>query len=58
MEYAVINGEVEVGNLNITFVSNSSLIMVGDIKEIFLSNAFETPPESTIVGVTLPTIEE
>lgn len=53
MEYNVINGEIEVDSLTITFVSNSSIVMVGDLKTISLSNAFETPPEKTIVGVTL-----
>jgi spore germination protein PD len=56
MEYTVINQETEVTDLNVTFVSNSSIVIVGDVKTISLSNAYETPPEDVIVGVTLPTI--
>lgn len=57
MEYNVINGEISVCFFDISYVSESSVFMVGDTQEIHLANAFETPPEKVIVGVTLPIIE-
>lgn len=56
MEYNVINGELEVALLKVTYVSTSSTVMVGDIKTVSLYSAFEGPPEKLIVGVTIPTI--
>ncbi|RCW51247.1 spore gernimation protein GerPD [Paenibacillus prosopidis] len=56
MEYNVINGELEVTLLKVTYVSTSSTVMVGEIKAISLFSAFEGPPEELIVGVTIPTL--
>lgn len=56
MEYNVINGELAVDHIRMTFVSTSSTVMVGDIKAISLFSAFEGPPEELIVGVTIPTL--
>ncbi|HUC92229.1 MAG TPA: spore gernimation protein GerPD [Paenibacillus sp.] len=64
MEYNVINGEISVSSIDIFSLGGSSSFMVGDIKTISLSSAYETPPENLIVGVTIPlappteTIEE
>ncbi|MCL6606345.1 MAG: spore gernimation protein GerPD [Paenibacillus sp.] len=56
MEYNVINGELMVTTIKMTYVSTSSIIMVGDIKTIALLSVFEGPPEQVIVGVTLPVL--
>jgi spore germination protein PD len=56
MDYTVINGELTVANIKIRFVGTASTVIVGDIRTIDLSNAFEGPPEELIVGVTLPTL--
>jgi spore germination protein PD len=56
MEYNVINGELEVTLIKVTYVSTSSTVMVGDIKAVSLFSAFEGPPEELIVGVTIPTL--
>ncbi|UVI33291.1 spore gernimation protein GerPD [Paenibacillus spongiae] len=54
MEYTVINGELEVDCVKMTFLSTASTFMVGDIETISLFSAFEGPPEKLIVGVTIP----
>ncbi|MBE1445463.1 spore gernimation protein GerPD [Paenibacillus sp. OAS669] len=58
MEFEVINGELHVGSIDITYLSTASVFLVGDIRTITLYGAFETPPEKVIVGVTvLPFVE-
>lgn len=52
MDFDVINGEIKVCRIDITFLSTSSTLMVGDIDTVVLVSAFETPPEEVIVGVT------
>lgn len=56
MEYNVINGEVCVNDIDIFAIGGSSGLMVGDTKTISLTSAYETPPETMIVGVTIPLI--
>ncbi|WP_156043480.1 spore gernimation protein GerPD [Paenibacillus sp. UNC451MF] len=57
MEFNVINGEINVNKIDITYLSTSSVFFVGDIRSITLLGAFESPPEKVIVGVTIPFIE-
>lgn len=57
MEFNVINGEINVNSLDITYLSTASTLFVGDIKTVILYGAFESPPEKVIVGVTIPFIE-
>ncbi|MDF2963718.1 MAG: spore gernimation protein GerPD [Paenibacillus sp.] len=57
MEFTVINGEIIVDHVDISYMSTSSTFMVGDIRSISLTSAFETPPEEMIIGVTLPIVE-
>jgi spore germination protein PD len=57
MEFTVINGEIIVDRIDISYLSTSSTFMVGDIRTISLTSAFDTPPEKVIIGVTLPFIE-
>ncbi|OXM86997.1 spore gernimation protein GerPD [Paenibacillus rigui] len=57
MEFNVINGGIEVGKIDITYLSTSSTFMIGDICSVSLMSAYETPPENMIVGVTIPFIE-
>ncbi|MCS7464410.1 spore gernimation protein GerPD [Paenibacillus doosanensis] len=56
MEFTVINGELVVDYADVTYVSTSSTFMIGDIRSIALSSAFDTPPEKVIIGVTIPII--
>ena len=57
MTYTVVNGEVSVNKVAITYLSTGSIFFVGDLERVALASAFETPPEETIVGATPPLIE-
>ncbi|BCB02987.1 spore gernimation protein GerPD [Bacillus sp. KH172YL63] len=54
MNLQVINRELSVGNIEIAGVASSSLVMVGDADIIQLASAFDTPPESLIIGPFVP----
>lgn len=56
MKYMVINGSLSIENIEITYLSTSSVFLVGELEHAALTCAFETPPEEVIVGVTLPLI--
>ncbi|MBM7571495.1 spore gernimation protein GerPD [Aquibacillus albus] len=53
MNYEVHNWELNVGNVDITGVSSSSVFLIGDNETIQLTSFFDTPPESYIVGESL-----
>lgn len=57
MKYMVINGSLCVENVQIIYLSTSSVFLVGEVKHAALTSAFDTPPEEVIVGVTLPLSE-
>lgn len=57
MDFTVVNEGIVVGKLDITYLSTSSTLLIGDIRTVALTSAFETPPEKVIVGITLPFIE-
>lgn len=54
MNIYVENKEIKIGDINITGVSSSSILLIGDTKEIVCSSIFDTPPESLIVGPLVP----
>ncbi|MBI0579776.1 spore gernimation protein GerPD [Neobacillus cucumis] len=54
MNLEVYNRELVVGNLQITGVASSSLVLVGDTQTIQLASAFDTPAESLIIGPFVP----
>ncbi|MDR7002969.1 spore gernimation protein GerPD [Neobacillus niacini] len=54
MNLEVYNRELVVGNIQITGVSSSSLVLVGDTETIQLASAFDTPAESLIIGPFVP----
>jgi spore germination protein PD len=53
VKFYVTNHELYVGEINITGVSLSSVVLVGDTDCINLGSAFDTPPESLVLGTTL-----
>ncbi|MFH5185102.1 spore gernimation protein GerPD [Paenibacillus sp. TAB 01] len=57
MDFNVINGDLVIGKMDITYLSTSSTFLVGDIRAVSLLSAYDTPPEKMIVGVTIPFIE-
>ncbi|WP_449539400.1 spore gernimation protein GerPD [Ferdinandcohnia sp. Marseille-Q9671] len=54
MNFTVVNKEIHVGNIEIVGVSTSSVFIVGDAKTISMASAFDTPPESLIIGPYVP----
>lgn len=54
MIFEVYNRNLCVGDIKITGVSSSSLVMVGDTETIQLASAFDTPAESLIIGPFVP----
>ncbi|EIJ81911.1 spore germination protein GerPD [Bacillus methanolicus PB1] len=54
MNFHVHNREICVGSIRVIGVSSSSLLMVGDAQTIQLAAAFDTPPESLIIGPFVP----
>ncbi|PLT30425.1 spore gernimation protein GerPD [Peribacillus deserti] len=50
MIFNVVNKDICVGSIKIRAIASSSLLLVGDTKTIQLASAFDTPPESLIVG--------
>ena len=58
MNFEVYNRELCVGNIKITGVASSSLVMVGDTESIQLASTFDTPAESLIIGPFVPLASE
>jgi spore germination protein PD len=54
MIFEVYNRDLCIGNIKIMAVASSSLVMVGDSEIIQLASAFDTPPESLIIGPFVP----
>lgn len=58
MKLEVTNHVLHVGNIQIIGVSSSSVFLVGDTEKIQLNSAFDTPPESFIIGPAVPLASE
>ncbi|KGX92639.1 spore germination protein GerPD [Pontibacillus halophilus JSM 076056 = DSM 19796] len=54
MCFEVHNYGLTVGQVRILGVSSSSVFLIGDNEEMYLSSIFDTPPESIIVGQEPP----
>ncbi|WP_442604209.1 spore gernimation protein GerPD [Paenibacillus sp. KN14-4R] len=54
MNLTVVNKEICVGHIRVLAVASSSVFLVGDSKVINCSSAFDTPPESVLVGPLVP----
>ncbi|MFD2681289.1 spore gernimation protein GerPD [Bacillus seohaeanensis] len=54
MNLQVINRELSVGKIDVGGVASASLMLVGDADIIQLTSAFDTPPESLIIGPFVP----
>jgi spore germination protein PD len=58
MKLQVINRELSVGNIDIAGVASASLVLIGDADVIQLASAFDTPPESLLIGPFVPLTSE
>ncbi|WP_077623094.1 spore gernimation protein GerPD [Sediminibacillus massiliensis] len=54
MKFEVHNYGIQIGDIEVTGVTTSSVFLVGDNEEITLYSFFDTPPESLIVGSPVP----
>ncbi|MEG9296299.1 spore gernimation protein GerPD [Mangrovibacillus sp. Mu-81] len=54
MNLQVINRELSVGSIDIEGVASASLVLIGDADVIQLASAFDTPPESLLIGPFVP----
>lgn len=52
MNFNVVNHGLSVGGIRIIGVTTSSIVLIGDANEIKCASAFDTPPESLIVGTS------
>lgn len=50
MEFSVINGECAIGDVSITALSISSVVITGDLGRAALVSCFETPLERGTFG--------
>ncbi|PLT33936.1 spore gernimation protein GerPD [Bacillus sp. V5-8f] len=57
MQYNVTNCGLHVGSINMIGISSASLFLIGDAHTIQLSSAFDTPPESLIIGPLTPFVQ-
>ncbi|WP_163101659.1 spore gernimation protein GerPD [Peribacillus alkalitolerans] len=56
MELHVTNENLCVGNIQVSGVASSALFLIGDVNTVQLSSAFDTPPESMIIGPLVPLV--
>jgi spore germination protein PD len=56
VNYTVINRHLHVGDIRLVAVASASLFLIGDADAIHLSSAFDTPPESLIIGPFVPLV--
>ncbi|RXZ78300.1 spore gernimation protein GerPD [Paenibacillaceae bacterium] len=54
MNFHVTNDILSVGCIQVTGVSSSSMLQIGDTECVTLYSMFDTPPESIIVGPLVP----
>lgn len=50
----VVNYDLNIGQIQIIGVANSSFVLVGDTKTIQLATLYDTPPESLLLGPFVP----
>ncbi len=50
----VVNECLQVGWIRIMGVGSSSVVLIGDTETIISASAFDTPPESLIIGPLIP----
>ncbi|KHF39949.1 spore gernimation protein GerPD [Halalkalibacter okhensis] len=58
MNFTVVNKDICVGNIRLGDCSSASIFLVGDVETVSLSSAFDTPPESLIIGPFVPLAPE
>ncbi|MDR4887099.1 spore gernimation protein GerPD [Fredinandcohnia sp. QZ13] len=58
MNFTVVNKELQVGYIDIVGVSTSAVFIIGDAQTISMASAFDTPPESLIIGPFVPLAPE
>jgi spore germination protein PD len=54
MNFEVVNREFCIGNIRISAVASSSVLMIGDTNSIQSISMFDTPAESLILAPSVP----
>ena len=54
MKMQVVNKGIHIGNIRVTGVSSSSVVLVGDTEIVTLSSMQDTPPEAVHIGTIVP----
>jgi spore germination protein PD len=57
MNYTVNNRDVHIGDIHLIAVTSSAVFLIGDADVINIASAFDTPPESLIIGPFVPLIQ-
>ncbi|WP_017754544.1 germination protein GerPD [Calidifontibacillus oryziterrae] len=58
MNFTVVNRGLSVGSIDITGMSTSSVVLIGDTDTVSLSSIFDTPPESLVIAPFVPLTPE
>ncbi|RFU62150.1 spore gernimation protein GerPD [Peribacillus glennii] len=58
MVFNVTNCGLNVGSIDVIGISSAALFLIGDADTIQLSSAFDTPPESLIIGALVPFVPQ
>lgn len=58
MHVHVVNKQVIVGEIKMTGVSSSSVVLIGDTDSIINSSILDTPPDSVMIGPLVPLAPE
>ncbi|WP_027963894.1 hypothetical protein [Halalkalibacillus halophilus] len=48
------NHHLEVGSIDVTGVSSSSLLLIGDSEHLQFASTFDSPPESYVIENVIP----
>lgn len=54
MNFHVYNRDLLVHHLDIKIVSSSSLVLIGDANELYITSVFDTPLDSLIFSPLVP----
>lgn len=54
LKMTVNNKKLEIGEIGVDGVSQSSVVLIGDTEEICSSTVFDTPADSLLIGKAVP----
>ncbi|WP_409291773.1 spore gernimation protein GerPD [Peribacillus sp. SCS-37] len=54
MIFNVVNKDISVGEIRVTAIASSSLLLIGDARTIQMASALDTPPETVTFSPLVP----